>query len=181
MQPTETLWRAYSDQLLSFIRARVNDPAHAEDILQDVFLKMHEQLHTLKDDQKLQSWMYRIARNAIIDHYRSKKPFEDLPEELPELQPAEGDQIHREVAGWLVPMIHLLPEPYREAVRLSEIVGLPHKEVANRQGISLSAAKSRVLRGKIMLKKLITDCCQLEFDQRSRVVDYERRGGECSC
>ena len=181
MQPTETLWRAYSDQLLSFIRGRVNDPSHAEDILQDVFLKMHEQLHTLKDDQKLQSWMYRIARNAIIDHYRSKKPFKDLPEELPELQPAEGDQTHREVAGWLVPMIHLLPEPYREADRLSEIVGLPHKEVANRQGIALSAAKSRVLRGKIMLKKLITDCCQLEFDQRGRVVDYERRGGECSC
>ena len=75
MQPTETLWRAYSDQLLSFIRSRVKDPVIAEDILQDVFLKMHERLHTLKDDQKLQSWMYRIARNAIIDHYRSKKPF----------------------------------------------------------------------------------------------------------
>ena len=108
--------------------------------------------------------MYRIARNGIVDHYRSKKPIEDLPEDMPDHQPAEGDEIHREVAAWLVPMIQLLPEPYCEAVRLAEIVGLPHKEVAKRQSISLSAAKSRVLRGKGMIKKLITDCCQLEFD-----------------
>ena len=113
-------------------------------------------------------------------HHHRSLSIENLPEELPDLQPAEGDQIHREVAAWLVPMIQLLSEPYREAVRLAEIIGLPHKEVAQRQNISLSAAKSRVLRGKVMLKKLITDCCQLEFDQRGRVVDYERKVN-CSC
>jgi RNA polymerase sigma-70 factor (ECF subfamily) len=183
MNPIETLWRNTSDQLLAFIRSRISDPIQAEDILQDIFLKMYERVHTLRDNQKLESWMYQIARNAIIDHYRTHKPLETLIEEIP--NPTSNDQQTRqEMASWLLPIITILPDTYREPIRLSEIEGWSHQKIADHLDLSLSATKSRVRRGKRLIKDALTDCCQFEIDQRGRVVDYERRADTrsfCNC
>ncbi|MGA1197090.1 MAG: RNA polymerase sigma factor SigZ [Candidatus Latescibacterota bacterium] len=183
MNPIETLWRNTSDQLLAFIRSRISDPTQAEDILQDIFLKMYEHVHTLRDNQKLESWMYQIARNAIIDHYRTHKPLETLIEEIP--NPTSNDQQTRqEMASWLLPIITILPDTYREPIRLSEIEGWSHQKIADHLDLSLSATKSRVRRGKRLIKDALTDCCQFEIDQRGRVVDYERRADTrsfCNC
>jgi RNA polymerase sigma-70 factor, ECF subfamily len=73
-------------------------------------------------------------------------------------------------------MIQLLPENYREAVILSELKGLTQKEVARLQGTSLSGAKSRVQRGRSLLKNMLAECCRLEFDHRGRLCDYEPKG-----
>ena len=180
MTTIETLWRNTSDQLLSFIRSRVNEPTQAEDILQDVFLKMYERIHTLRDDQKLESWMYQIARNAITDHYRKQKPTDALPDQIP-TEPTTNDITSRqEMATWLLPVIAMLPNTYRDPVYLSEIEGWSHQQVADHLDLSLSATKSRVRRGKLLIKEALTDCCQFEFDQRGRVIDYEPRTDDCS-
>ncbi len=76
-------------------------------------------------------------------------------------------------------MIQRLPETYREAVILSEIKGLTQKEVAQMQGTSLSGAKSRVQRGRALLKEMLADCCRLEFDHKGRLCDYERKDKAC--
>jgi len=180
MTSIETLWRETSDQLRTFIHSRMSDPTQAEDILQDVFLKMYERIHTLRNDQKLESWMYQIARNAIIDHYRTRKTTDALPEEIPTIATPSDLQTRQEMASWLRPLIALLPDTYREPVRLSEIEGWTHQQVADHLDISLSAAKSRVRRGKLLIKEALTDCCQFEFDQRGRVIDYEPHTDTCS-
>jgi RNA polymerase sigma-70 factor (ECF subfamily) len=72
-------------------------------------------------------------------------------------------------------MIHSLPEPYREAVVLTDLEGLTQKELAGRLSISLSGAKSRVQRGRQKLKEMLLDCCRFEFDRRGGVVDCEPR------
>lgn len=76
-------------------------------------------------------------------------------------------------------MIQLLPEKYREAVILSELKGLTQKDLAEVQGISLSGAKSRVQRGRVLLKKMVEECCRLEFDHKGRLCNYERKDGAC--
>jgi RNA polymerase sigma-70 factor, ECF subfamily len=76
-------------------------------------------------------------------------------------------------------MIQQLPEHYREAVILSELQGLTQKEVAKVQGTSLSGAKSRVQRGRALLKNMLDDCCRLEFDHRGRLCGYERKNRGC--
>ena len=172
----ETLWEIYSERLGRFIRGRVADSGAAEDILQDVFLRIYTRLGTLRDNQKLESWMYQITRNAVVDYYRARKPQSPFPEDLAGEGNTEGAREH--IVDCLVPMIEQLPTHYREAVMLSEIEGVPHKEVAERQGVSLSAAKSRVLRGRQMLKGLLLGCCRFEFDVQGRMVDYEQR---CGC
>jgi RNA polymerase sigma-70 factor (ECF subfamily) len=72
-------------------------------------------------------------------------------------------------------MIYSLPEPYRDAVVLTELEGLTQRELANRLGISLSGAKSRVQRGRAQLKQMLDECCTFEFDRRGKVIDCTPR------
>ena len=179
MNTSEKVWREYHSKLHVFIKSRISDNTTTHDILQDVFLKMHTGLASLKDGTKLQSWLYQIARNAVSDYYRSQKPVVDIPEWLPYPETDPGDKVAQELSVCLQPMIQLLPENYREAVILSELKGLTLKEVAQVQGISHSGAKSRVQRGRALLKEMLADCCQLEFDHSGRLCAYERKGKGC--
>ena len=181
MTPSEAIWREYHERLRAFVGRRVEDRAAADDILQDVFVRMHAALPSLKESARLEGWLFQIARNAVADHYRTRRPSEALPEwlEQPASDPAE--EARRELAGCLRPMIDRLPDEYREAVTLAELQSLSQKEVSKRQGISLSGAKSRVQRGREQLKTLLLACCHLEFDRRGGVVDFEPRQGCSGC
>ena len=179
MNTSEKVWQEYHSRLRSFIKSRIIDDTSADDILQNVFLKMHAGLVSLKDETKLQSWLYQIARNAVVDYYRSQRPTVELPDQLPQPVTDNLEKVTQELSECLRPMIQLLPENYREAVILSELQGLSQKEVAKQQGTSLSGAKSRVQRGRALLKSMLSECCQLEFDHSGRLCDYERKGGAC--
>ncbi len=65
----ESIWKKFNQQLLAFIRFKVKDKSVAEDILQDVFIKVFQNLDSLQDKEKLRSWLYSISRNAIYDYY----------------------------------------------------------------------------------------------------------------
>lgn len=176
----EQIWHEFAGKLGQFIRARVADPATAEDILQDVFVKIQARLGQLKDPTKLQSWIYLITRNAIIDHYRTRKETVEVPESLVAEEEPQTSETEELKAAFLR-MIHSLPEPYREALVLTEFDGLTQQQLAERLGISLSGAKSRVQRGRQQLKQMLTDCCTFEFDRRGKVIDCAPRGKtECA-
>ena len=179
MNTSEKVWQEYHSRLRAFIKSRISDDTATDDILQNVFLKLHAGLDSLKDETKLKSWLYQIARNAIIDYFRSQKPTVDIPEWLPQSETDPSEKVIQELSECLQPMIQLLPENYREAVILSELKGLTQKEVAKVQGTSLSGAKSRVQRGRALLKEMLADCCRLEFDHSGRLCDYERKGKAC--
>lgn len=174
----ECLWKDYRQRLLAFIRGRVEDEATAEDLLQEVFLRIHARLGSLRDTDRLESWLYQIARNAIIDHYRARREHTELPETLPaETDPSEPDAAE-ELAGSLREMVEALPEPYRQALLLTEFEGLSQQALADQLGISLSGAKSRVQRARQKIKDDLLTCCHFEFDRYGRVVDY---WAQCCC
>lgn len=177
MSTSEKIWQEYHAKIQSFIRSRVPDKATSDDILQNVFLKMDSGLTSLKDQTKLKSWIYQITRNAIIDYFRLQKPAVEIPDWLSQVEADQDENVKQELSECLQPMIQLLPEKYREAVILSELKGLTQKNLAKVQGISLSGAKSRVQRGRVLLKKMIEECCRLEFDHKGRLCNYERKDG----
>ena len=179
MSRTELIWKEYHTGLHSFIQSRVGDTSVADDILQDVFLRIHSRIGTLKESSKIQSWIYQITRNAIIDHYRAHKKMEELPETLAASEPEPDDQSRWEIGTCLLPMIQSLPEHYRQALMMSEMEGMTQKEVAVKQELSLSGAKSRVQRGREMVKEMLLQCCRFEFDHRGSVIDYESKGKTC--
>jgi RNA polymerase sigma-70 factor, ECF subfamily len=175
----EHIWHEFADRLRKFIRSRVSDPDTAEDILQDVFVKIQSRLGQLNDPAALQSWIYLIARNAIIDHYRTRKPTVEVPESLA-VEPETGNGEVEELKAAFRRMIFSLPEPYRDALVLTEFDGLTQQQLADRLGISLSGAKSRVQRGREQLKQMLHECCTFEFDRRGKVIDCTpRRKAAC--
>jgi RNA polymerase sigma-70 factor (ECF subfamily) len=178
---TERIWEEFQPRLKQFIFKRVPDEQNAEDILQEVFLKIHARIDTLRDEEKLQSWMYQIARNTIADYYREQKAGIALPEAhlLPE-EPIVGDDVVKDLIPSVKAMVNSLPDEYREALILTEYEGLTQRELAERLSLSFSGAKSRVQRAREKLKAMLLDCCHFEFDRLGKVIDYQPRCGGCS-
>jgi RNA polymerase sigma-70 factor, ECF subfamily len=172
------LWLEHKDRLRNYIARRVRDRHVADDVLQDVFLKAHASLHTVTSPGSVSVWLFRVAANAIADHYRTHKPAEELPEDLS--APEQERDYVVELAACLQPMIAGLPDIYRVALTLSEIEGITQREVADRLGISVSGAKSRVQRGREKLRERLSQCCEIETGQNG-IVGYEVRDKGCGC
>ena len=179
MSTSEEIWGAFHARLLRFIRSHVADEATAEDILQDVFLKIHTRLDTLADERKLTSWVYQIARNAVIDHARAQRPQTELQEQIA-IPDEPDDDLARELVPGLTTMLEALPAGDREAILLADLAGISQQALADRLGISLSGAKSRVQRARRRLKDVFVTCCQLEFDRLGRVIELQPGCDSCA-
>ena len=169
---TTQIWQTMSLQLRSFIGKKVPNPAITEDILQDVFLKIHTNIDKLRDQNKIKSWVYTITRNAIIDFYRQKEiNTEGL--DIPATEsPATTESVTDEIATGLKDMIKSLPNKYSQALMLVEFDGLSQVELAEKIGISISGAKSRVQRARQLLKECLMQCCHFEFDRFGTIVSH---------
>jgi RNA polymerase sigma-70 factor (ECF subfamily) len=186
------LWRELHDRLLSFIARRVGTPEDAEDILQEVMLRIHRHHRDLEHADRVGGWVYRIASNAIADHYR-KPAHRELPSghatEVPEQNGSSGeeaasaeptgDELRSELAECLAPLVESLPATYREALRLTEFDGVTQTEAAARLGISVSGMKTRVQRARGQLKDRLLDCCHVDLDCRGGVIDYRTKRQCC--
>jgi RNA polymerase sigma-70 factor, ECF subfamily len=171
---TEAVWTHLGADLRRFMRRRVGDEHAADDLVQETLVRVHRNLGSLREGEHLAAWVYQIARNVVHDHYRSSV---GAPVALANHDPVEdaGDPAAEGCRGrqWLEEMIGSLSQTYREAVQLAEIEQLPQQEVADRLGLSLSGAKSRIQRGREELKEILEKCCTFEFDRRGNLLNYE--------
>jgi RNA polymerase sigma-70 factor, ECF subfamily len=170
-----------SAKLRGFIRRRVRDDATAEDLAQETLLKVYRSRAALRDGQRLEAWLYRIARTTLIDFYRRNRPGEELPANLVADTEDGADEVTTVMTRALRQFVEELPETYREPVRLAEFEGLPLAKIALRLELSLTAVKSRVRRGRALLKKKLQNCCRLEFDRLGKIIGYERRASSSCC
>jgi RNA polymerase sigma-70 factor, ECF subfamily len=183
---TYQIWVELKANLHRFIARRARNEADADDILQDVFVKIHLNIGRLKDTTKLHAWIYRITRNAIADHYRSRKPELSLEEspiafDVVKGETPEADTEREEIMVCLSPMMQRLPDDYRSALELADVKGIRQAAVADRLNISVSGAKSRVQRARVKMKDMLLDCCHFEFDRLGRAVSMDRpKCGSCS-
>lgn len=176
----DNLWREFSAQLRKFLRARTRSAADAEDLLQEVFMRIHKQLPSLRDTSKLQGWVYRIARNALIDRHRKRRETTPLLHETPEDDPSGQNLV--DLTPSLRRFIAQLPPIYREPLVRHEFQGEALSELAARLGLTLSATKSRVRRARLMLREMLDRCCRFEFDRRGRVIAATpRKASDCDC
>jgi RNA polymerase sigma-70 factor (ECF subfamily) len=177
---SDGLWHALGDELRAFLRSRVSNDADSDDLAQDVLLRIASNLNSLRDADRIQSWVFQIARNALVDFYRrqAKQPVQSDAIEVT-INEDLGNQ-NAAIGRWLLRMVDRLPDTVRDAVRLYEIEGLPQSDIAQRLGLSLSGAKSRIQRGRHQLAELLNECCALERDRRGNVIDC-RPNAENSC
>ncbi len=172
------LWKEFAGPLRRFLRARVGSDADAEDLLQDVFVRIHRRLPELRETAKLQGWVYRIARNAVIDHYRRHRPAEPLNESAESEDPVGRDAV--DLTPALRRFLAVLPHDLREPLVRHEFQGEALADVARAMGLTLAATKSRVRRARLQLREMLDRCCRFEFDRRGRVIEAIPRQ-RCEC
>jgi RNA polymerase sigma-70 factor (ECF subfamily) len=168
--------RLFQGELRAFVVKRVKDRALAEDIVQDVFLKVHLKITQLKDTDKLLGWIYQITRNTITDHFR-KNQKQILPADLD--WEADSNELNECVATCLKDLVTTLPEKYREAFQLSELDNLSQVQLATHLGISYSGAKSRVQRARQILKKKMDEVLVIKTDSYGNVIVCKDRKLVC--
>ena len=183
-----SMWEQLHTGLRAFIAKRVGNEAEIEDLLQEVFLRVHQNAESLQEPERMVSWVFQITRNAIIDHYRSAERRRELlaglateiEQEKNVMAVEEESEGKYELSHCLRPMIDRLSPEYREAIRLVELEGLTNQEAATKLGLSLPGMKSRVQRGRQQIRKMLDECCLIELDRRRGVVEFEeRRPGSC--
>ena len=183
----EGRWRELRKRLGAFVGRRLGTPEDAEDVVQDVFVRMQRNIGALSSAERLDAWAFRIARNAIADYYRTWARREVSGEEASKLVDERADvgiggvpstDARAEMARCVAPMVRGLPDTYRRAVELTELEGMTQSAAAERLGLSLPGAKSRVQRGRARLRAMLLRCCEIETDRRGRVIAFETRDGE---
>ena len=177
-------WQVLGQRLGAYIGRRL--PAgEVDDVLQDVLLRIHTNIRYLSDDSRFGPWVYSVARNAVIDRLRKKQPALADASELDRVSSSDETESEQALLTCVTPFVARLPEAYRHAITLVELQGLSQADAAAMEGISLSGMKSRVQRGRRMLREMFEECCSLKIDARGHVMEAERRdphtcGPSCS-
>lgn len=171
-------WSFFQAELRGFVLKRVKDKAVADDIIQDVFLKVYTRLHQLKDAEKMLGWVYQITRNTITDHFRKNQKVIE-PENID--WENDSNKLNECVANCLQELVLSLPEKYRTALQLSEMENVSQIELAQRLGISYSGAKSRVQRARQLLREKMDEQLIIKTDAYGNVIVCEDRNPCCSC
>jgi RNA polymerase sigma-70 factor, ECF subfamily len=179
------LWEQFGPPLRGFLARRAPPGVDADDLVQEVFLRVIRGLATLRSTDRPEAWLFQIARNALRDSLRTRLrrdgKTDSLDDELPAMPDPTSDRAaEAELAPCLTGMIGRLAEPYRTAIALTSLQGLSQADAARQLGISGSGMKSRVQRGRAKLRHMLVSCCAIAVDVRGGVSDFHLRGpGTC--
>ncbi len=148
---------------LGFLERRVGDRALAEDILQEAFVRGIDRLSSVRDDESVTAWFYRVLRNAVVDHARRRASEQrnllSLAEELQTLDHESAPDLKNEVCACITRLADTLKPEYAESVRRIDVEGVALKVYAEEVGITPNNAAVRVFRAREALKKRLRDCC----------------------
>ena len=173
---TQQVWTQYADDIKRFIFSKIKDEAVTDDILQNTFLKIHTKLHTLKDLNKLKSWCFSIARNSILDYFKSaNKTFEYANFES---ETVIKENVHTE-KDCLRGILQNLPKKYRDPIFLSDIKGLKQQDVADQLKQSLPTTKSQIQRARKLIAQGFMDCCGYVLNDEGNLVGEIKEKDDC--
>lgn len=164
------IYNELGDGLKLFIKKNIKNEHDADDIFQDIFIKIHTKISKLRNRGKINSWVYQIARNTIID-YKRKKEFDNFEGDIPDLLQFEKES-DETLAQGLSLIIDTLPEKYRSVLKLKNYSEMKNSEIAENLNISKSALKTRIYRANIEFKNRVQEFCHFEFDRYGMVIDY---------
>lgn len=184
---TEDIWKQFGLKLRNFIHSKIRDPQVTDEITQELLLRIHRHGGTLREQERLESWLFRIAHNLVNDYYRklarsredASIDVEHLIDELNDDQ--QQDKFRQQLADCIKPMVDQLPGSYREIITEVDINGRSQKALAEQLGISHSTVKSQTQRGRAKLQKLFRQCCDIERDTHGKVIAFDPKNDQSKC
>jgi RNA polymerase sigma-70 factor (ECF subfamily) len=176
-------WNEIESRLRPYVSRRVAS-SDVDDVVQEIFVKIHGGIANLRDGERFGGWVYRIAQHVIADfgRARSRDPLARTiePANHPDsaVESQEDADLQTDLGECVALFVARLPSPYREAITLTELEGLTQSDAADMLGISLSGMKSRVQRGREKIREMFEECCRISVDGRGKVVDCQPRALE---
>jgi len=149
----------------------------AEDILQEVGIRLQKNAIKIKDITNVRAWLFRVAHNLIVDYYRAANMY-SVTEDLNDISiqvTTEEDNYNKEAAKCLLNLVQYLPETYRDAVIESDYNGNKQNTLGEKWGLSNSGSKARVQRGRRKLKAMILNCCEVKYDSSGNIIEFYRK------
>lgn len=179
MMKLEEIWAEYRSALKAFLHSKINNAADVDDVLQDILIKTHKNLTTIRDQESIKSWLFQIANHTIIDYYRRNAKARELSENDLWFADEEID-IKMELSHCIDPFIQSLPDESAELLTAIDIEGVSQKEYAETRGIRYPTLKSRVQKARTDLRGLFDNCCNMQLDAQGNLMDYEQRTDTCN-
>jgi|SRR5665811_1886092 len=165
----------YAPQLYSAALRMTRNPADAEDVVQETFLKAYRAYDSYAEGTNLKAWLYRILTNTYINNYRKqqRRPSEVELGELQDLylykrlgessgatQSAEADMLDAFVDTDIIDALESLPETFRMPVVYADVEGLSYKEIAEALDVPIGTVMSRLHRGRKALQKKLWELAE---------------------
>lgn len=164
------IWEEFSGRVRSHLLRKMRDRGDVDDLMQEIFMKIHAHLPHLREREKLSSWIYRIAENTLNDYYRKGPIRETEYDENKTVRGGPDEENPLEgIEGCIEAFIARLPDKYREPLVMSDVEGISQKDIAEKMEISYSGLKSRVQRGREMIKEMFVECCRLSIGQDGKL------------
>ena len=177
---TQAIWDKLNARLRQFVRWRVDTDADVDDILQTVYLRIHQKVNQLRQIDRLDAWVFQITRNAVTDHYRQRRSGINTTECFDDYMTAsDTDDTPLSFACCIQTMIGRLLIGQQRAITLYELDETSQKDIAKLESISLSGAKSRVQRGRKSLEKMLRECCEFQLDRLGNIIDATPNRAAC--
>ncbi len=168
-----TAWTMHEPELRGWLRHRLGNPAEADDLLQDVFLKALRQGERFCSVHNARAWLFEVARNTLADQLRVARNTVDLPDDFPALV-LETDTVDT-LTACLPRVLSELSDEDRDALTLCDLQGMQQGEFARAKGLGLSAVKSRLQRARLRLRERMSLACQVQLDETGHVADFVPR------
>ena len=168
------LWKEHQKELKNFILKRVRDRDVANDIHQEVLLKVYNFCMNKSGVRNVRSWLFQIAQNTITDHYRKQSKFSDR--EVPEKIEENENLAFQEALNFITPILNFLPREYSEPLKMADVEGMKQSVIAQKLGLSLPATKSRIQRGRQLLMAEFITCCHFEKDVSGNLLSFSIKG-----
>lgn len=151
------IYTEYSGKVMGYIRARVRSSADAEDLHSEVFEKILKKIEGFDPSKaSLNTWIFTITRNTVIDHFRRTKPTEELDENLSDSIELDENLLNSETLGELAAALRKLPQQLMDIIVLRYYDGKPLTEIAAMMNLSYGAVKLRHQNAVLMLKQALT-------------------------
>lgn len=165
---TSTVWQTYSTDLKRFIFNKLKDEQATNDVLQEVFVKVHLKLHALHDQDKIKPWLYAIAKNQTLDYLSKQTRHIKIPSA--ELEDASDGAKQHTANDCLLGILKSLPEKYRNPITLYDVKGKKQQTIANELQLPLPTVKSLIQRARKMVVKGYMDCCDFTLNKNGKLV-----------
>jgi len=173
---TTELWETYANDVKRLIMSKVKDAQITDDLSQEVFIKAHTKLATLKDERKVKSWLLSVSRNMVLDYFRKSNKEVSLIDE--EVSINDENYAHSE-KDCLPGIIKNLPQKYRNPLLLSDIKGMKQAEIASQLNLPLATVKSQIQRGRKLIVQGYMDCCDYKLNDKGLLIGEVKDQKQC--